>query len=393
MKGHIRKRGSSYEVVVYLGRDATTGKKKYKSYTVRGTKKQAEAKLAQVLHELNTGEYVEPSKLTFGEYLDRWLADYVRPNLRPKTAAWYEGIVKTHLKPSLGSVPLARLSPLHLQRYYNEALQGGRKGTSYGKTPGSPLSVASVRGHHRAIHAALEQAVRWGLVARNVADAVEPPRIEKKREMRVLGAEEVQRLLDVAYRESRQPELYVLAVTTGMRLGELLGLRWQDIVPPVAYVRQALKKAGPNPVFAPPKTQKGFREVWLPPSAVAALEAVRVRQQAEKSLAGESYEDYDLVFAQPNGRPLDGHNISQREFKKLLSLAGLPDMRFHDLRHTNATLLLEAGVPAKVVSERLGHSGIGITLDIYSHVLPTMQEQAASKLEEMLFGRNGNEAR
>ncbi|MBC7083659.1 MAG: site-specific integrase [Firmicutes bacterium] len=231
------------------------------------------------------------------------------------------------------------------------------------------------------------------MVARNVADAVEPPRIEKKREIRALSAQEVQRLLDVAHRESRQPELYVLAVTTGMRLGELLGLRWQDIVPPVAYVRQALKKAGPNPVFAAPKTQKGFREVWLPLSAVAALEAVRVRQQAEKSLAGESYEDHDLVFAQPNGRPLDGHNVSQREFKRLLSPAGLPDMRFHDLRHTNATLLLEAGVPAKVVSERLGHSGIGITLDIYSHVLPTMQEQAASKLEEMLFGRDGDGAR
>ena len=178
-----------------------------------------------------------------------------------------------------------------------------------------------------------------------------------------------------------------------MRLRELLGLLWQDLVRPIAYVRQALKKAGANPVFAAPKTQKGFHEVWLLPSAVAALEAVGVRQQAGKSLAGRGYEDYDLVFAQPNGRPMDGHNIRQREFKKLLSHAGLPDMRFHDLRHTNATLLLEAGVPAKVVSERLGHSGIGITLDIYSHVLPTMQEQAASKLEEMLFGRSGDEAR
>ncbi|MGE5572633.1 MAG: site-specific integrase [Bacteroidota bacterium] len=226
-----------------------------------------------------------------------------------------------------------------------------------------------------------------------MADTIESPKIDKKREMRALSAEEVQRILDVAYRESRQPELYVLAVTTGMRLGELAGLRWRDVEPPVAYVRQALRKAGPNPMFAAPKTQEGFREVWLPPSAVAAPEVVRVRQLAEKSLAGEYYEDHGLVFAQPGGRLPGGHSISQREFKRLLSLAGLPDMRFHDLRHTNATLLLEAGVPANVVSERLGHSGIGITLDIYSHVLPTMQEQAASKLEEMLFGRNGNEAR
>ncbi len=123
---------------------------------------------------------------------------------------------------------------------------------------------------------------------------------------------------------------------------------------------------------------------------MAALEAVRVRQQAEKSLAGDRYEDYDLVFAQDNGRPLDAHNISQREFKRLPSLADLPSMRFHDLRHTNATLLLEAGVPAKVVSERLGHSGIGVTLDTYSHVLPTMQEQAARKIEEVPFGSHGN---
>ncbi len=251
------------------------------------------------------------------------------------------------------------------------------------------VSVASVRGHHRVVHAALEQAVRWGLVARNVADAVEQPKMEKKREMRALSTEEVQRFFDVAYRESRHPELYVLAVTTGMRQRELLALRWQDIEPPVAYVRQALTKAGPNPVFAAPKTQRGVREVWLPASALEALETVRVRQQAEKSVAGDRYEDHDLVFAQDNGRPLDAHNISKREFKRLLSLAGLPDIRFHDLRHTNATLLLEAGVPVKVVSERLGHSGIGITLDTYSHVLPTMQEQAASRLEEMLSGRGG----
>lgn len=184
--------------------------------------------------------------------------------------------------------------------------------------------------------------------------------------------------------------LYVLAVATGMRLGELLGLRWQDIEPPVVHVRQALKKAGPNPMFAPPKTQHGVRVVWLPPSAVAALESLRVRQQAEKALAGSSYEDHDLVFAQANGRPLNGRNLTRREFKRLLSMAKLPPIRFHDLRHTHATLLLGAGVPAKVVSSRLGHSQIGITLNTYSHVLPSMQEEAADKLEDILFkGREG----
>jgi len=390
MKGHIRKRGSSYEVVIYLGRDATTGKKKYKSYTVRGTKKQAEAKLAQLLHELNTGTYVEPSPMTFGEYLDKWLSEKVEPYLRPATVERYRGIVENHLKPALGYIPLARLSPLELQRYYTQALKSGRMGANFGQQIGGPLSVATVRSHHRTIHAALAQAVRWGLVARNVADAVEPPKMEIQPEMRALDAEETQRLLEVAYRESRYPELYVLAVATGMRLGELLGLRWQDIEPPVVHVRQALKKAGPNPMFAPPKTQHGVRVVWLPPSAVAALESLRVRQQAEKALAGSSYEDHDLVFAQANGRPLNGRNLTRREFKRLLSMAKLPPIRFHDLRHTHATLLLGAGVPAKVVSSRLGHSQIGITLNTYSHVLPSMQEEAADKLEDILFkGREG----
>lgn len=386
MRGHVRKHGKGYQGVIYLGRGAD-GKKRYRYLPTVPDEKRAHTMVADVIRDLYQGTYVEPSKLTFGEYLDMWLREKVEPFLRPSTYRRYKGIVETHIKPALGHIPLQKLSPLDLQRHYAAALQSGQKAKCYGKEEGDPLSVATVRNHHRTIHAALEQAVKWQLVARNVADAVEPPRMARKPEVRALSVEQAHKLIDVAYRESNHPEVYVLALTTGMRQGEILGLRWQDIDPPVAHVCQTLRKAGPRPEFAPPKTRRGERTIWLLPQAVECLEKVKVRQQAEKAMAGARYEDYDLVCCQPNGRPLDGHNLSERDFKRLLAIAGLPRIRFHDLRHTAATLMLDAGIPLKVVSEILGHSVISVTVDIYGHVLLDMLQEAAEKYEDYLFGQ------
>ncbi len=379
MQGHIRKQGkNSWSVIICTGRDPATGKYKYKWHTVNGTKKDAQAKLAELLHQMNTGAYVEPAKMTFGQYLDKWLADYVKGAVRPDTFKWYSMIVNRHLKPELGHIPLSRLSPLDLQGYYTRTLTGGRlvkvekadgEPPEYKRT-GEPLAPAMVRGHHRTIHKALEQAVKWGLVGRNVADAVDPPEVEKK-EMQILEQDQLLQFLEVA-KASRNYVLYLTAIMTGMRLGEVTGLRWKDVdlSKKAISVRQILKRPGPNPVFAMPKTKKSARKVAISDILAEALRQHKIEQNKEKLLLGSGYEDFGLVFAIPNGHPVNPFNLSRREFKSLLKKAGLPNVRFHDLRHTHATVLFKQNVHPKIVSERLGHSSVGITLDTYSHVLP-----------------------
>ncbi len=387
MRGHVQKRGSRYRGVIYLGRDANR-KKKYRYLPTVPTEEQAQLMVADTIGELNRGTYVEQSKMTFGELLDRWVAHKSRRGRRDSTIRWYSYVARCYLKPIIGHIQLQRLTPLDLERCYDEVQKRGREVRGRNKEPGEPLSDSTVRACHRVIHACLRQAVKWKLVAANSADAVEPPE-SRKQQRRVLDVAQAKALIDAAYKGSRHPELYILALTTGMRRGELLGLRWKDIEPPLAYVRQAVKKSGPNPVFEAPKTQAGERPIWLVQQALEALEAVRVKQQAERVLRGAAYEDHDLVFAQPDGRPLHGHNISRREFKRLLAIAGLPDMKFHELRHTGATLMLQAGVPLKVVSMILGHAQIGVTADTYTHVLLDVLKDAAGKLERLLFGKEG----
>lgn len=381
MKGHIRRRGDdSWAVVIYVGKDAA-GKDKYRWYSVKGTKKQAEAKLAELLNSMNQGAYVEPSRLTVGEYLKKWLAEAAKPTVKPKTYEWYRQTCELHLIPELGKIPLARLRPLDLQSYFTRALSFHQRGKE--KRP--LLSPTSVRGHYRILHRALEQAVRWGLVARNVADAIDPPRAERK-EMRTLDRDQAVQFLQAA-RETDHYPLYLAAVTTGMRQGELLALQWADVdlKAGTASVRRTLRRASDPPVFDTPKSAKGVRQIVLLTELVTELRRLRKVQAADRLRLGPEYHDYGLIFAQPDGRPLSPRTIYD-EFKRLLSRAKLPPIRFHDLRHTHASLMLAQGVNLKVVSERLGHSTVAITGDIYSHVLPTLQEQAAAVLETALFG-------
>lgn len=388
MRGHVQKRGSRYRGVIYLGRDANR-KKKYRYLPTVPTEEQAQLMVADTIGELYRGTYVDQSKMTFGELLDRWVAHKSRRGRRDKTIKWYKSIIEQHLKPALGHIPLQKLTALDLENYYDQALASGQKGKSWGKDVGDELSNSSVAAHYRVIHAALARAVKWRLVAANVADGTEPPQ-PATGEKRALTVKQAQDFLVAAEKHASHPELYLLAMTTGLRQGELLGLRWQDLEPPLVYVRQALKRPGPNPIFEPPKTKAGERTIWLLPQAVAALERVKVRRQVEKAMAGARYEDHDLVFAQPNGRPLDGHNISRREFKRLLAISGLPeDVRFHDLRHTAATMLKGAGIDDLTVAAILGHTSLSITRR-YTTVMMEVLQQAAEKLGSLLFPGNKN---
>jgi integrase len=393
MRGHIRKRGKNcWAVVIPLGRDPQTGKSRQKWYSHK-TRREAEAHLAQIIAAMQGGGWTPPTKMLTSDFLDQWLRDYAVGMVRVTTLDSYQAIVRVHLAPALGHVPLSALSAQAIQGYFSRKLQEG-------------LSPATVHRHAMVLHKALACAVKWGALARNPVDLTDPPRPGRK-EMRVLDDEQVRLFLAEARRFSPYHRLYLTALLTGMRQGELLGLRWRnvDLTVGVASVQQTFYRLGKQLLFNEPKTTKARRTIALPSALVEELRTLRDEQEENRRLLGDDYRDFGLVFCQPNGKPLHGHNISQGDFRRVLALKGLhaelltkgvpegslpkglPSIRFHDLRHSHATLLLQQGEHPKIVSERLGHAGVGITLDTYSHVLPGMQEQAAARLEERLFGQ------
>lgn len=361
-----------------MGRDPVTGKRRQVWRSVQGTKRDAEGLLARLLHERNTGVDLRPEPLTVAQYLERWLRDAVEPNVEPKTLRTATDIVRRHLLPSLGRLRLQQLRPAHIQAYYTEKLRAGRLDGRGG------LSPSSVLRHHQVLHAALRRAVRWQLLAVNPADAVEPPRVVRQRRI-MPEAEDVRRLLSCAHGSPAGP-IVRMAVLTGMRLGEILGLRWADVDldAGVIHVQQTAQRVpGQGIVFKAPKTARSRRSVAISPDTVRFLRDHRRRQLEERMVAGRLYEDHGLVFCTPLGRPLDQSHV-RRAWSRLKREAGLDDLRLHDLRHLHATLMLRLGAHPKVVSERLGHASVGITLDVYSHVLPTIQAAAAEQLDQLL---------
>jgi integrase len=377
MRGQIRKRGSSWCVVLYLGRRPETGKKAYKWITYP-SRREAEAALPKWLGQMGAGSTLPSPRLTVGSFLDQWSHDYVEGLPSPVTRRNYRDIVRVHLLPALGNVPLARLNPQIIQMYVSQKLGQGQNATS-------------VQCHFAVLREALGHAVRWGLLARNPTDSVDPPR-RRRRDMHVWDEEQVRLFLAEARRSSQHYCLYLTAILTGMRQGELLGLRWSDIdfVLGTASIQQTIYRLGGTILFKEPKTAGGRRSVALPAPLIDALREHKLGQAQMQRALGIEYENHGLVFCQPNGKPLHAHNIAQRDFRRVIKRAHLPRIRFHDLRHTHATQLLRAGVHPKVVQERLGHSTPAFTLAVYSHVLPGMQEEAAKALSARLLGRYGH---
>ena len=328
-----------------------------KRKSLYGKTRQAVAqKLTVALKAVQDGLPIASDQLTVERFLYDWLQS-VQHSIRPSTHRRYEQLVRIYAVPALGILRLSRLEPRHLQQLYADCLTRG-------------IAPATVRQLHAVLRRALGQATRWGTVARNVVTLATPPR-QGRYEMMVLTAEECHRLLDAA-RGDRFEALYTLAVTTGMRLGELLGLRWQDIDIEAGniHVRHTLLRLKDGLKLREPKTPQSRRRIALTPQAIDALRHHRARQAAERLQLGAVWDDHDLVFANGIGRPLEQGNVLRRSFWPILERAALPRCRFHDLRHTCATLLLQQGVHVKIVSEMLGHSNIKITLDVYSHVLP-----------------------
>lgn len=298
MAGHIRRRGkNSWAVVLDVG-TTPEGTRQQRWHSVKGTRKDAEHERTRLLHELQTGSYVEPSRITVGEFLNHWLSNAAKPNVSAKTFERYKEIVDLHLIPAFGEIILTKLSPLHVQNYYAKALEDGRRDGKGG------LSAQTVLHHHRVLRQALRRAVQWQVVARNVADAVEPPRAVH-REMTALDDAQTVMMLDKA-RESNFYLPLLIAVSTGMRRGEILALRWIDIdlKGKTVSVRRSLEQTRDRLAFKPPKTQKGRRLIALPTITVDALSVVR-REQARQRLAlGASYDNNDLVVCKATGEPL-----------------------------------------------------------------------------------------
>jgi integrase len=363
-EGSIYQRTDGTWCATYSAGYAASGKRVRK--TIFGvTKEEVAKKLSKVQATRMDGTFVEPSRMRLSTLLERWVEDAARPSIRQTTYYSYKGIIKNHIDPRIGGTTLAILNPIHIQRLYADMERDG---------VGPRVRQLT----HAVLRRALKQALRWGLIARNPCDAIDPPRVPK-RQIAPLTTEQVQTFLEAA-KGDRLYALNVVAIGTGMRLGEIFGLQWPDVdlKGRAINVRSTLIEINGKLTLAEPKTPKSRRRIDLPQFVVDALTKHRV-QSVREGFAKEPW-----VFCNSTGGPLRRTHFHVNHFKPLLDAADLPAIRFHDLRHTSATLLLAAGVHPKVVQERLGHSQIGITLDTYSHVVPTMQLEAATKLDDMM---------
>lgn len=374
MRGCVSKRGNKYCYVVEFGRHPETGKRRQKSKSGFATRVEAEKALTKALHELNTDTFIEPTKDDVATFFTTWLAQK-QMNIRPGTYKTYRWLVNYHIIPQLGHYKMVNLSPQHLVSMYERLQNGERK-----------LSPQTINHVHKVLHDALKMAVQWGQLTRNVSELVKPPKIPKA-ETKVWTEEELVRFLEFT-KNSRYYIIFLLAATTGMRRGEVLGLKWDDIdlKSGKLTVRRSYTRGLVGHIFQEPKTRAGIRSIVLPQQTIDALKQHRLlldedTRKSEKK--GLEYNDHGLVVQTKNGFPVNPYYLESR-WLDLLRKSGLPKIRLHDLRHTHASLLLKAGVHPKVVSERLGHSSITITLDRYSHLFPTMQQEAAEKLDDLL---------
>ncbi len=377
MNGHVYKRAKGTWTIMYdLSPDPVTGKRRQKSQTVKGTKRDADRALREILSSLEQGTYVKPSKVTVGEWLDQWCESYAVMNTSDRTYISYRSILDKHIIPGLGRIYLSSLEPQQIQDYYAKQLIQGRSDGTGG------LSPRSVLYHHRILSKALDHAVRMGALARNVAKLISPPRVSSKT-MNILDAEQALKFLDLASETVYYP-LFSTLLYTGMRRGEGLALKWKnvDLLGLEIHVVETAYKIKRQYIVKEPKTLHSKRVISLSLSLAGLLKVHKEEQQRMREEMGGSLSDEDFVFAWPDGRPFDPDSVTHN-FGVIVKKAGL-NVRLHDLRHTHASLMLMAGVHARVVSERLGHANIAITLDTYSHVLPGLQEDAAEKFDKVL---------
>lgn len=373
--GQIIKRGKDvYLIRVYLGE--MNGKRKFHNETFKGTKKDADKTLRKLLDDRDKDLLGDARKQTLKEYLNLWLDSIAKPRLEYRTFKDYGDLMHRYVYEPLGNIKLCDLKPIHIQKLY-------------GDMQGRGLSPRVVRYTHAILSSALRKAVQLDILPRNVTTLVQLPK-QIRKEMDVLNKDEATRFLE-ALNGHRFCMMFSFAIATGMRPEEYFALQWKDIdlEKGTATIRRALvrHRSGGGWHFAKPKTAKSIRMIPLPDSITKELRKHRKKQAEERLKLGTAWQNHDLVFPSEIGTPLNTPNVT-RTFKKILTKAEIrTSIRLYDLRHTCATLLLLAGVNPKIVSERLGHSTVTLTLDVYSHVLPGMQEAASQHLETMIFSK------
>jgi integrase len=371
MRGNITRRGkSSWRIKFDLDRDPRTGKRRYHIATVRGVRKEAEAELARLLNDAHKGAHINVSNLTVEAWLWRWLDG--KHDLSPVTRERYQDTIAKGIVPDLGEIELQKLKPIHVKTWLTKMV------TSGSRTSG-PLSARTVRNSYLVLHGALKEAVKLDLLARNVADAVTPPKVEAD-EVEILNANQITALLK-ALTGSRLRPIAALALATGMRRGELLALSWQDVDLDKAAlkVERSLEQTKAGLRFKSPKTRHSRRTVSLPPSAVAMLGQHRKDQlELRFQLGMGKHEPGALVFCNHDGAPISPNSFS------VVWGRTVPQVTFHALRHTHASALIAGGVDVVTISRRLGHSSPTITLSVYAHLFSEIDTKAAAAIEKVL---------
>ncbi|MDW7668043.1 MAG: tyrosine-type recombinase/integrase [Bacillota bacterium] len=366
MRGHVRKRGSKWCFVVELPR--INGKRTQKWYSGYDSQDEAEKEMIKILNEINKGTLVIPDDSTLKEYLESWLEGRT-DELSPTTISGYKTIIDKHLVPAIGDIKLSELKPLTIQRYYSR----------------KELSSRTLLHHHRLLRKALEDARKWEMIYRNPCDLVNAPKPKNKFKGRVLDPDEIKELLA----KLEKNDLYIPVVcllSLGLRRGELLGLKWTDIDfinKTVSIQRNVVQTTNGDIIVKDPKNETSARTLPLSDRVIKLLKKKKIENK-ENQLLIKDYKDTGFIFTEPNGEIMNPRNFSHR-FRYFIKHNNFEKLRLHDLRHTNATMMLSSGVPAKVASKRLGHSNISTTMDIYSHVLNELNLEATQKLEKKMF--------
>lgn len=371
MRGHIRQRTKTkktWSVIIELNK--VNGKRNQKWYTVHGDKKDAEKFLTEKLRELDTGTFIDSKNINVRQYFNYWYEQHCLLKLSPTTYESYRRNLDNYILEELGHIKLEELQPMHLQNFYTKCYKKG-------------LSNKTILYFHRIIHCALKQAMKWQFIIRNVADCVDTPKPQKYNAS-FLTDTEVLNLINAI----KNTDIYIavmIAIGTGMRRGEILGLAWDnvDLQNGTITVVQALYPTKKGLILLPPKTEKSIRTISIPLTLINILKDFKTKQDNIKNRLANNYSSHNLVCCQTDGKPIHPTTLNHK-FHNLLEENNLPLIRFHDLRHSHASLLLKEKVPIKVISERLGHSNTNITLDIYSHIYEETNMEVANTFDKFL---------
>lgn len=383
MKGHVRQRSPGRFAIILDMYDAASGKRRRKWHSFKGTKREAQVECARLVSDLQGGTYLEPDKSTVAQYMTRWLK-HVNARVSPRTHERYKEITDKNIIPLLGHIPIAKLKPIQVSEAYTKALASGRRD---GKGGLAPRTVHHI---HRVLKQALAQAVRWQFLIRNPVDAVDAPKVERHR-MTTYDMTQTAELLD-AVRGTRVFIPAMLAVLCGLRRGEIAALRWSsiDLVKAQLAVIESAEQLNGSVRLKETKSGRA-RTVSMSPTVVEELKVHQLQQAQNMLRLGVRLGVESFVAALEDGSPMQPTFITH-EWIRIIGRTALPRVRFHDLRHAHATHMMSSGIHPKVASERLGHSKVGITLDLYSHVMPGMQQDAAAKIDAALMAARARKA-